>query len=372
MTGPVSDTASAPGEILASTRDGVATVTLNRPASLNALTLSMFEALGTWLDAWRNDPTVQVVAFRGAGGKAFCAGGDVRQVRELHLAGELVHDTYFAHEYAVDFAVHDFPKPTVSILDGITMGGGMGIAQGTSLRIVTRRSKLAMPETAIGLFPDVGATWFLPRCPGRVGLYLGLTGTTIGPGDALYAGLADVFLDDESLAKLGHTLAGAAKAAAPREALASAVRSLASAAPHGELHSLRPAIDRHFGADSVEAILASLSTETDPAVADWAARTRETMLKRSPTSLRVTFEQLRRGRSISLADAFRLELGMVCAAFEHGDVVEGVRAVLVDKDHRPQWRPSSLTDVTAASVQAFFRPRWASNDHPLRHLGSGA
>lgn len=360
--------ASVQGDVLADVRDGVATVTLNRPASLNALTLSMFHAIDAHLQSWRDSPAVQVVAFKGAGGKAFCAGGDVRQVRESHLAGEPVWETYFVHEYAFDHGIYSYPKPIVAVMDGITMGGGMGLAQGAALRVVTRRSRLAMPETAIGLFPDVGATWFLPRTPGQVGMALGLTGNSIGAADALYAGLADVFLDDEALARLDAAIVAAARASDPREALATGVKAMATEPPAGELHAQRAAIDRHFGLASVQAILDSLAAETAPTVHEWAARTRETLLKRCPTSLRVTFEQMRRGRALSLADAFRLELGMVQAAFAHGDVLEGVRAVLVDKDHHPQWRPATLPEVSDDLVATFFRPRWEPEAHPLRHL----
>ena len=241
-------------------------------------------------------------------------------------------------------------------------------AQGAALRVVTRRSRLGMPETAIGLFPDVGATWFLPRTPGQVGVFLGLTGNSIGAADGLYAGLADVFLDDDALGRLDAAIGTAARASNPREALRMNVKAMATEPPPGELRAHRAAIDRHFSLASVQAILDSLAAEADPGLQDWAARTRETLLKRCPTSLRVTFEQMRRGRSLSLAEAFRLELGMAQAAFAHGDILEGVRAVLVDKDHRPQWRPATLAEVSDELVASFFRPRWAPDTHPLRHL----
>ncbi len=360
--------ASAQGDVLADVRDGVATVTLNRPASLNALTLSMFHAIDAWLRSWRDSPEVRVIAFKGAGGKAFCAGGDVRQVRESHLAGEPVWKTYFVHEYAFDHGIYSYPKPIVALMDGITMGGGMGIAQGAALRIVTPRSRVAMPETAIGLFPDVGATVFLNRAPGQVGLYLALSGATIGAADALYAGLADACLGDEALAQLDGALRTAASGPDPRTAISRWAASAASEPPPGELAGMRQAIDRHFARDSVEAIINSLEHEPEPAAREWAARTRELLLRRSPTSLKVTLRQLHEGRGLALGDALRRELGMVRAAFDIGDVAEGVRAVLVDKDHRPRWQPATLAQVTPERVAAFFQPWWTPGEHPLRHL----
>lgn len=361
-------TRPAGDDIVAEVRRGVATVTLNRPASLNALTVPMFQALDTWLKAWRTDTGVQLIVLRGAGGKAFCAGGDVRQVRQAHLAGEPVWKTYFVHEYALDHSVYGYPKPIVAVMDGITMGGGMGIAQGAALRIVTPRSRVAMPETAIGLFPDVGATAFLNRAPGEIGVYLALTGATIGPADALQARLADVCLADAALAQLDEALAQAASQPDPRAALAAWAADASTTPPPGELEALRPAIDRHFSLATVEAIVDSLGREDDPADAAWASRTRELLLRRSPTSLKVALRQIREGRALALADVFRRELGMVRAAFEIGDVAEGVRAVLVDKDHQPRWQPATLEAVPDERVAAFFQPWWKPEEHPLRHL----
>lgn len=358
----------AGGEVIANISEGVATITLNRPASLNALTVPMFHALDAWLDAWRDRADVRLIALRGAGGKAFCAGGDVRQVREAHLAGDPVWSTYFVHEYAFDHRIYDYPKPIVAVMDGITMGGGMGIAQGTALRIVTSRSRLAMPETAIGLFPDVGATGFLNRAPGQVGVYLALTGATIGAADALLARLADVCLGDEALAALDDALRHAATQPDPRAAILAWAQAASMPPPPGELEGVRAAIDRHFSLATVEAIVESLGREADPAARDWAERTQALLQRRSPTSLKVTLRQLRDGRALARGDIFRRELGMVRAAFAMGDVAEGVRAVLVDKDHRPQWQPATLNQVTEQRVAEFFQPWWPPDEHPLRHL----
>ncbi|MCM2327055.1 MAG: enoyl-CoA hydratase/isomerase family protein [Lysobacter sp.] len=356
------------GEILALVREGVATVTLNRPAALNALTLGMLECLGAWLDEWERDARVRAVVLRGAGGKAFCAGGDIRGLRDMFLAGTGAHRHFFEVEYSIDHRIHTYPKPVVAIMDGIAMGGGMGLAQGAALRVGGPRTRIAMPETRIGFFPDVGGTWFLQRAPGMLPLYLGLVGVTIGAADALYAGLLDTCLPPEAIAALEAGLPRAASSDDPRAAIAEMGRRLAVPPPHGELEALRPAIDLHFGRDSVAAILDSLDAETRPEYQTWAAKTLALLEERSPTLLRVAFEQLRRGRTLGLAESFRLELNLIHGCFAQGDFVEGIRALLVDRDNAPRWNPPTLAEVTDASVAAFFAPRWPAPEHPLRHL----
>jgi enoyl-CoA hydratase/carnithine racemase len=327
---------AAGGELAAVIRAGVATVTLQRPAALNALSMGMIEALAAWLAQWRDDERVRTIVFRGAGDKAFCAGGDIRALHAGFKAGTSMPRDFFVAEYALDFQVHVYPKPIVALMDGIVMGGGMGISQGTALRIVGERTRMAMPETAIGLFPDVGGSYFLSRLPGRLGLYLGLAGPTLRSADAVYCGLADL---DVSLAP----------------------------AP-GELEPLRAAIDAHFAHDSVEAILAALESEQRPDYAAWAARTAQALRKRSPTMLKVTLEQLRRGAGLSLADCLRMELNLIHGCFDHGDFVEGVRAAILDKDNDPHWNPPSLQQVDRAAVERFFAPRWDPARHPLASL----
>jgi enoyl-CoA hydratase/carnithine racemase len=354
--------------LLAEVAGGVAWVTLNRPAALNALSLAMLEGLAHWLDGWERDESVRLVVLRGAGGKAFCAGGDIRELRELFVAGGDRHRHFFEVEYALDHRIHTYPKPVVAVMDGITMGGGMGLAQGAALRIAGPRTKVAMPETRIGFFPDVGGTWFLQRAPGMIPLYLGLTGVTIGAADSLYAGLVDACFSPESIAALEAELPIAASAAQPREALASLARRHAVPRAPAELEALRPAIDLHFGRASVAAILDSLESESRPEFQPWAGKTLRLLEERSPTLLRVTFEQLRRGRGLGLADSFRLELNLIHGCFAQGDFVEGIRALIVDKDNAPRWNPPSLAEVTDASVAAFFAPRWPPPEHPLRHL----
>jgi enoyl-CoA hydratase/carnithine racemase len=327
----------ADGELLAEVRSGAATVTLNRPAALNALSFGMLQALAAWLDQWEDDERVGLIVLRGAGDKAFCAGGDIRS-----LYGKLTTDPkgildYFVVEYALDHRIYYFSKTIVSLLDGIVMGGGMGISQGTRVRIVGAKTKMAMPETAIGLFPDVGGSYFLSRVPGELGTYRGLVGPTIRAADALYCGLADVSTFDVDDTQ-------------------------------GELAPLREAIDRHFALESVPAIAESLRGEKDSRFAAWAAATLDSLSKRSPTLLCVTLEQLRRGKGLSLADCFRMELNLMDACFEQGDMTEGIRALLIDKDNTPRWQRSRVEDVTKADVDAFFTPRWTPSQHPLASL----
>ncbi len=326
------------GEIVAVVRAGVATVTLNRPAALNALSFGMLQALAAWLDRWEGDERIRAIVLRGAGGKAFCAGGDIRHLHDYARGGGEEHHEFFEVEYALDYRIHTYPKTIVAVMDGIVMGGGMGLAQGADVRIVGPRTRMAMPETAIGLFPDVGGSYFLSRVPGRLGIYLGLAGPTLSAGDALYCGLADV-------------------------------HGSGSEAPRSELEALRPAIERHFAPRSVEEILASLATEDDLRYRAWARRTLAAMSRFSPTMLSVTLEQLERGRHLSLADCFRMELNLVHGCFEQGDFIEGIRALIVEKDNRPRWRPARLDEVSRQSVHdVFFKPRWDPAHHPLASL----
>jgi enoyl-CoA hydratase/carnithine racemase len=356
------------GELLAEVRHGVATVTLNRPAALNALTLAMLEGLTARLSDWERDDRVRLIVLRGAGDRAFCAGGDIRSLRDMFVAGSGAHRHFFEVEYALDHRIHTYPKPVVAVMDGIAMGGGMGLAQGATLRIAGPRTQIAMPETRIGFFPDVGGTWFLQRAPGMIPMYLGLAGVALGGADSLYAGLVDACLSPESIASLERELPRVAAAPDPRAALAELSHRLAIAPAHGELEAQRPAIDLHFGRDSVAAIFASLETEARAQFQPWAEKTRSLLGERSPTLLRVAFEQLRRGRNLALADCFRLELNLVHGCFAQRDFVEGIRALIVDKDNSPRWNPPSLSEVTDASVAAFFAPRWSPSEHPLFHL----
>ena len=340
-------------EILLERRGGVALATLNRPKALNTLTLGMYRTLDPDLVAWGRDPAVHAVVIRGAGDKAFCAGGDVRAIWE---AGQgrttgLTAD-FFREEYCLIQRVYRFPKPYVALLDGITMGGGAGVSLHGSHRIATERFLFAMPETVIGLFPDIGATTFLNRCPGRIGRYLGLTGARLKAADALYCGLVTHNVPRARLPELTEALVGLAwqKGQERRQVDALLAEFTAPAGP-APLAELQPAIDRCFAPDSVEGIIAALERESG----DWARAALESLAKASPTSLKITLRQLEIGAQYDVEEALQLEYRMTQHAMQRNDFFEGVRALLVDKDQKPRWSPASLAEVGEADIAFYFR-----------------
>jgi enoyl-CoA hydratase/carnithine racemase len=347
---------------------------LNRPAALNALSLGMIIELRTALHEFRHDAEVRAVIIRGAGEKAFCAGGDIRALYDSYRGSGSVHVDFFANEYPVDYLLYSYPKPYLALLNGIVMGGGMGISQGSRLRIVGDRTRMAMPEVAIGFFPDVGASYFLSRLPGCLGLYLALTGAQVRAADALYAQLADFYMPVAALEKLDHALDSfdwsdkGQDAHSLRVALETLLRELSADPGPAPLAAVRPAIDEHFAASSVATLLKSLQSEARPEFKEWAQQTAALIATRSPTMLAVTLKQLQLGRSMTLADCLRMEIGMAKQCFAQGDFIEGVRAMIIDKDNKPIWRPAQLADVTDASVDAIFENPWVGSIHPLAHL----
>ncbi len=358
-----------PVDIETETRGHLGLLTLNRPAALNALTLGMIRSLRGALEAFAGDRSVRAVLIRGAGDKAFCAGGDLRALYESIERADEAYRDFFVGEYALDHLLHCYPKPYLVSMDGIPIGGGMGLAQGSRLRIVCERTRIAMPEVAIGLFPDVGGSYFLPRLPGALGLYLGLTGAQIRGVDALYAQLADVYLPPAASEGLGELLAALEWTDDWQSDVRNAVRALAAQGlPAPALSVLREAIDEHFAHDSVLKIVESLEAENAAARTEWARQTAKLLRARSPLMLEVTRRQLEIGRTRSLADCFRMELGMVRHCVDHGDFREGIRALIIDKDNTPHWSPNRLEDVAADQVEAFFRDPWSGRSHPLAHL----
>jgi enoyl-CoA hydratase len=345
-------------EILLGCEGGLATVTINRPQALNALTLANYRHLAPALHGWARDPAVHVVVVCGAGDRAFCAGGDVRAVYEAGrgISGnpELT-SVFFREEYELIRRIHRFPKPYIAVIDGITMGGGAGISVNGAYRIATERTLFAMPETGIGLFPDVGATCFLNRCPGQIGRYLGLTGTRLRAADALYCRLATHFVPRENIQRLLVALSGSKP---ERSAIDATLDRQATDPEPAALAALRPAIDRCFAQNTVEGILAALETEAAPggAQSGWATETREGLLTKSPTSLKITLRQLEIGRDYDLDAALALEYRLTQHCMAGHDFYEGVRAMLIDRDRNPQWRPASLAEVTDRMVDAYFAP----------------
>ncbi len=377
-------------------------ITLNRPKALNALSLPMIRDITAALLEWKSNPAIKLVAIRGMGKNpahaadstlpayapfgSFCAGGDIRFFHQAALAGDPALEDFFTEEYALNHLIHTYPKPYIAFMDGIVMGGGMGISQGASHRIVTERTKMAMPETGIGLFPDVGGGYFLSRCPGRVGEYLALTGQLIQADDAVTLGLAEVRCASADLPALWAALPQlldfvvAANTAAGAEVNFTAVGKLITinsvannpAIPWA-IATNRLKIDAIFSLPSVADICTALDADASP----WATETAGTLRKRSPLMLHVVLELVRRARSMGLADDLRLERDLVRHCFHTAhlqragvasETVEGIRALAVDKDHAPRWNPARIEDVTAAMVAPFFESPWPVNAHPLRGL----
>ena len=356
-------------EILSEVQGQVGFITLNRPRALNALSLGMVRDLMGILLAWQNDARVLAVAIRGSNKEgpfgAFCAGGDIRFLHQAGSQGNPLLEDFFTEEYALNHLIHNYGKPYIAFMDGIVMGGGMGISQGAALRVVTERTKMAMPETAIGLFPDVGGGYFLSRCPGRVGEWLALTGDTIGAGDAIENQLADGCLPADQQAVVWQALATQtfASGAAITDYVASKFIAASAYAS-----SARGQIDQYFSLPTVGDIVRAL----EAADTDWARTTASTLRKRSPLMLHVVLEQIRRARAMGLADDLRMERDMVRHCFflrpGQSETVEGIRALAVDKDHAPQWSPARIEDVTPAMVAPFFASPWPAHAHPLAQL----
>ena len=356
-------------------------ISLNRPKALNALSLPMIRALMSQLLAWQDDTAIKQVAIRGMSKPTaegvevpfgnFSAGGDIRFFHQAIQTGNPELEDFFTEEYALNHLIANYPKPYIAFMDGLVFGGGMGISQGASHRIVTERTKMAMPETGIGLFPDVGGGYFLSRCPGFVGEYLALTGVQMGADEALVYGLADVKVSADSLATLWESLA-------TRFVDDITINKIA-------LQSINtPAIaiiDVYFSlasvSEMVKALEASNETQSDTAIDLWTQQTAKILRTRSPLMLHVVLEQIRRGRLLNLAQNLQMERGMVrhCFYTAHlgrfgnaSETVEGIRALAVDKDHHPRWNPAHISDVTEDMVAPFFVSPWPKHAHPLAHL----
>lgn len=336
-------------EIVFEVRGRLGLITLNRPTALNALTFGMVRELDAQLQRWANDPAIAAVAIRGAGDRAFCAGGDIRAIYDLAQAGRASEAVAFWRtEYALNTLIHEYPKPYVALIHGIVMGGGVGVSILGSHRVVAEKVTFAMPEVGIGFYPDVGATYFLPRLPGRSGRWLALTGARIGAADCLALGLATHHVP---AAKFDNVIA----------ALAEGGRVETVLAWHGieadtaSVTASRMAIDRLFAGASIDEILAALDAETG-AAADFAHAAAAAIRTKSPTSLKIALEQMKRGGGLDFREAMRVEFRLASRILDRPDMVEGVRAVVVDKDNAPRWQPATLADVSDAAVEAMFAP----------------
>jgi len=343
-------------EILTSAANGLGHITLNRPAALHALNTPMCAAMIDALLAWRDDASVHAILLDHASGtRGFCAGGDIRMIAESGAGDGKEARAFFHTEYRLNHLLFTYPKPIVALIDGVTMGGGVGISMPARFRIATENTTYAMPETGIGLFPDVGGGWYLPRKPGAIGMWLALTGARLKAADCLIAGIATHFMPTEILAAARAQIAGSAQTHEPERALASGLEALSESA--GRPKELTPEnierINRLFACDSVEAIFAALEADGS----DWANEQLATLRTKSPQAMKVSFRQLREGAAMpSFADEMRAEYRLAARVSSRHDFQEGVRAVIVDKDNTPAWNPASLDGVTAAMLDEIFVP----------------
>jgi 3-hydroxyisobutyryl-CoA hydrolase len=338
---------SSDDEVIFSTVNNCGVITLNRPKALNALNLPMAKSIYAQLSEW-NKSKLGLVIIEGTGEKAFCAGGDIRAITDSRGAEDQTE--FFRCEYLLNNLIGTLRVPYVALLDGITMGGGVGLSVHGRYRVATERTLFAMPETGIGLIPDVGGSFFLPRLSGQLGMYLALTGHRLKGLDCLHAGVATHACHGAKVSQLKTELIHCnGDEQLIRGVLASFTKELP--ADKFSLADKLPAIDSIFSGDSLEAVLSSLET----ANGEWEKKTLQTIGRMSPTSLKVTFRQLREGRRLSsLAECLRMEFRLVTRCCEDNDFYEGVRALLVDRDNAPKWKPASVTEVTSQKVDHYF------------------
>ncbi|MGL4440836.1 MAG: enoyl-CoA hydratase/isomerase family protein [Bosea sp. (in: a-proteobacteria)] len=334
-------------EIICEKRGHAGVVTLNRPRALNALTLGMVRGLASALDAWEHDDTIRHVVVVGAGEKAFCAGGDIRLLHDLGKAGQIEEArAFWREEYVLNVRIKTYRKPYIAIIDGIVMGGGVGVSLHGSHRVAGDKYLFAMPEVSIGFFPDVGATHALPRLPGATGTWLAVSGDRVGQSDALALGLATHAVTSASI---GDVIAALVAGDDVDDVLAR-LRAPKTDAP---VVAHRALIDQCFGAPTLEAIVARLSAADDN---PFAARILASLATKSPTSMKLALAQMQAGKALNFAEAMRLEFRIVSRVALGHDFYEGVRAVIIDKDHKPDWQPRRLEDVSDAMIAAYLAP----------------
>ncbi|XP_044282973.1 3-hydroxyisobutyryl-CoA hydrolase, mitochondrial isoform X2 [Varanus komodoensis] len=341
-------------DVLLEKRGCAGVITMNRPKALNALNVTMVQQMYLQLKKWEQDPNTSLIIIKGAGDKAFCAGGDIRVIMEAGKRGDrLVHD-FFREEYILDNAIGTCQKPFVALIHGITMGGGVGVSVHGHFRVATEKTLFAMPETAIGLFPDVGGGFFLPRLPGKLGYFLALTGYRLKGRDVYKAGIATHFIEAEKVAVLEKDLTELKSPT--KENVADILDYYHKQCKLDQekefvLGEHMDKINSLFAADSMEEIVQKLSKDGSPFALDQL----KTIRNMSPTSLKMTLRQLREGASLSLQDVFIMEYRLSQACMRGHDFYEGVRAVLIDKDQSPKWKPATLEDVTDEFLDSCFK-----------------
>nr|WP_264760979.1 enoyl-CoA hydratase/isomerase family protein [Aneurinibacillus migulanus] len=367
----VENTVQTNNEVLFHVEKGIGHILLNRPKALNALSLYMVDEIGKKLAEWEHNPSVSLVLIEGAGEKGLCAGGDMRSFYDKRDDNvEEYALQFFSIEYKMNLALHRYTKPVLAYMNGIVMGGGIGVSIFASDRVVTERSKLSMPEMNIGFFPDVGGSYFLNQMPGQMGRYLALTAHLFNGADAIYLGAADYYIQSEQWTELKNdvqiedwTQVGNREQISAR--LTEILTKYGTAnLPESPLAKVQDKVDRHFNHHSVADILASLdrsAAEGD----EWAAETAKTLREKSPISMAVALEQLVRGKGMTAADCFRMEMNMSMHFMHSHDFYEGVRSVLVDKDRNPSWNPATIQEVKQEHVEVFFKNPWEGGQHPL-------
>ncbi len=337
-------------EIVFTRERHIGLVTLHRVQALNALTLPMIISLQEQLHAWKNDNEIHAVVVQAAPGKAFCAGGDVRWLYDMGRSHNPQQMQFFWHEYRLNHFIHHFGKPYIALMDGVTMGGGVGISLHGSHPVASERFLFAMPETGIGFFPDIGASYLLSRCLGEFGVYLGLTGARLGAVDAHQLGLVKKIVPSD---KFQNTLASLIEADLSTDAHASVdscLKRYALPTQPAPIMSTQPAVNGCFKHNDIESIMEAL-VETDDS---WSNETAKTLQQKAPLSLKVTLAQMRKAKSMSMADCIKMDYCLVGHFMQDHDFYEGVRALLVDKDKSPHWQPSSLSQVSSAKVADYF------------------
>jgi 3-hydroxyisobutyryl-CoA hydrolase len=343
-------------EVLFESVNGKGIITLNKPKALNALNLTMIRKIYPQLRAWESSQ--KLVIIKGAGGKAFCAGGDVRAVTESAKARTKLYKDFFREEYQLNALIGTLHIPYIALIDGITMGGGVGLSLHGQYRVATENTLFAMPETAIGLFPDVGGTYFLPRLGGKLGLFLALSGHRLKGGDLYKAGIATHMCHVDMLPALEQDIISLDPTSSKPKDIEKVLKKYHDQCPLAKkpfsLEARLPLINKAFNAKSVEEIIANLKNDsTDP---KWSTELAENMLKMSPTSMKVSMRALETGSQLDLQEALQVEYRLSQHCCENHDFIEGVRARLVDKDQNPQWKPKTLQEVTPEIVDSFFAP----------------
>ena len=341
---------SEDAEVLFEKRGGVGLITLNRPKALNALNQPMVLDIHPKMIEWADDDDVQAVVIQAAGEKAFCAGGDILWLRNNGLEDRPTALSFFWDEYRLNRYIKTYPKPYIAFIDGITMGGGCGLSVHGDYRVATERTTYAMPETGIGLFPDVGGSYFMPRCPGETGMYSALTGDRLRPADAVHLGIATHYTPSEKLDDLLKTLVETDLSEDGK--IEAILADFNEDAGVSDVKLLQGQIDVVFRENSVEAILETLKLNGS----NWATKTLDTLMVKSPSSVKVTYRQMREGAKLDFDDCMRMEYRIVTEVMAGHDFYEGVRAVIVDKDNAPKWAPDTFDAVMDADVDRYFQP----------------